>query len=522
MSSKVKLLILVAVIITCGVGLVIWKDRVGGHGDALTKITKEEMEMLVKDLNPMQQRMLAENAEQKKELAKNLQEFLAIANQARKEGFAEKPEVKQELKYMKKAILALSYDKVKNKDKPMPPLSMITEDQISEFWGETGGNAQKTQEDRKAGPEPPEAESTSNVQKDKEVAPPAAEEKENAAKPSPQNSPQEKEEQSFVASIFSAVGLGWAVENAEKRQREAEFHDFLEAQKKLEKERGQRPEGQEMTEEQVKQMRDSFARFSIYEKEAKSKLDELGEEFLHKVEFQTKLQQSQLLAQLYAREKLVPKLDVSEKEIAEYIDKHPELTKEKKAKADEILRKAKDGEDFENLAKEFSEDPGSKEQGGLYENVPVGQMIPEFEKAAMALKPGQISPNLVRTKFGYHIIKLEKKGETKGPDGKTVASYDARHILITTSVKDQDNPMQQEVPLDTFVSNKLKKEKQDTILAEILKNNPIEVAMDFEVTPPAIPQQPQLPPGMQLPPQNGEQPPEEAPEPKTKEKADKR
>ena len=90
----------------------------------------------------------------------------------------------------------------------------------------------------------------------------------------------------------------------------------------------------------------------------------------------------------------------------------------KKAKAEEILKRAQDGEDFAKLADEFSEDPGNKtpdgkKKGGLYENVTKGKMVPEFEAAALALEPGQIAPNLVETQFGYHIIKLDRKGETK-------------------------------------------------------------------------------------------------------------
>ncbi|MEZ5346213.1 MAG: peptidylprolyl isomerase [Pyrinomonadaceae bacterium] len=513
MSSKAKILVLFAVIIAGGFGLVLWKGKSGGHGGALTKVTKEEMEMLVKDLNPMQQRMLAESPDQKKELAKNLQEFLAIASQARKEGYANKPEVKEELEYMHKAILALSYDKVKNKDKPMPPLSMITEAQVAEFWGEDPAKAAE----KKQGEVPPGGMPPQQPQQPQGQQPPAdqpqPEPKEDAketeapdAKPSQLVIASSAESEGFFASLMEKIGLGSVSQAAKVRRHEAEFKKFLDAQKKLETERGQRPAGVEMSPEQVQQMRDSFARFSIYAEEAESKMDELGEEFAKKVEFQTKIQQSQLLAQLYARDKLVPQLEVTEKDIEKYIADHPELVKEKKAKADEVLKKAKDGGDFAELAKEFSEDPGSKENGGLYENVPMGQMVPAFEKAAVALQPGQIAPELVKTKFGYHIIKLEKKGKTKGADGKEVDSYDARHILISTTYKDPSNPMQQEMPLDAYVDGLLKKEKQEKILAEILKNNPIEVASDFTVEAPPMPQQPQLPPGAQMPPQQ-QQPP---------------
>ncbi len=71
--------------------------------------------------------------------------------------------------------------------------------------------------------------------------------------------------------------------------------------------------------------------------------------------------------------------------------------------AQDVLQKARDGEDFAELAREYSDDPGSKDQGGQY-TFPRGQMVPEFEQAAFDLEPGQVS-DLVETQYGYHIIK---------------------------------------------------------------------------------------------------------------------
>ncbi len=80
---------------------------------------------------------------------------------------------------------------------------------------------------------------------------------------------------------------------------------------------------------------------------------------------------------------------------------------EAKAKAESILKKAKDGEDFEKLAKEFTDDTASKENGGKM-TILRGQTVPEFEEAAFALENGEIS-ELVETMYGYHIIKVENK-----------------------------------------------------------------------------------------------------------------
>ncbi|HHU64159.1 MAG TPA: hypothetical protein GXZ32_08180 [Clostridiales bacterium] len=80
-----------------------------------------------------------------------------------------------------------------------------------------------------------------------------------------------------------------------------------------------------------------------------------------------------------------------------------------KPRAEEVLAKAKVGEDFAQLAKEYSDDPGSRELGGELEPFDEdGNFIQAFKDAAFALKVGEIS-DLVKTDFGYHIIKLEEK-----------------------------------------------------------------------------------------------------------------
>lgn len=77
-----------------------------------------------------------------------------------------------------------------------------------------------------------------------------------------------------------------------------------------------------------------------------------------------------------------------------------------KAKAEGLLKQLQGGADFAKLAKENSEDPGSKDQGGDVGWMVRGQMVPEFEKAGFALPVGQLS-GLVKTTYGYHILKVE-------------------------------------------------------------------------------------------------------------------
>jgi parvulin-like peptidyl-prolyl isomerase len=82
-------------------------------------------------------------------------------------------------------------------------------------------------------------------------------------------------------------------------------------------------------------------------------------------------------------------------------------------KMEELLTRARNGEDFAALAKEFTEDPGSKDNGGLYEDFGRGRMVKPFEEAAFTVPVGEIS-DIVETQFGYHILKIvNRKQETR-------------------------------------------------------------------------------------------------------------
>lgn len=82
---------------------------------------------------------------------------------------------------------------------------------------------------------------------------------------------------------------------------------------------------------------------------------------------------------------------------------------ESKAKAEKLLKELKGGANFATVAKANSEDPGSAVKGGDLGTFSRGRMVPEFEAAVFGLaKPGDLS-GLVKSQFGYHIIKLEEK-----------------------------------------------------------------------------------------------------------------
>ena len=76
-----------------------------------------------------------------------------------------------------------------------------------------------------------------------------------------------------------------------------------------------------------------------------------------------------------------------------------------------ILKKARDGEDFAELARQYSEDSTAKDGGdvGLFDR---GMMVPAFEAMAFSLQPGQIS-DIIETPFGVHILRLEERRESR-------------------------------------------------------------------------------------------------------------
>lgn len=126
------------------------------------------------------------------------------------------------------------------------------------------------------------------------------------------------------------------------------------------------------------------------------------------------------------KEKMTENAEISEEEIAVFYNSHMDMFYRVKAshilletedEAKKILERVKAGEDFNNLAKEYSTDPSVKENNGDLGYFRHGDMVEEFETAAFALKPGEIS-ELVKSQYGYHIIKVEDKKIDKLEDVK--------------------------------------------------------------------------------------------------------
>ncbi len=116
-----------------------------------------------------------------------------------------------------------------------------------------------------------------------------------------------------------------------------------------------------------------------------------------KLQYQQNIQQFQLSNRVHVQHILlmtVGKTDAEAEEIRQ--------------KAEDVLKQAKKGAKFEDLAKKYSEDPGTKDKGGDLGWITQGQTVPEFEKTAFGLEKDKIS-DLVKTQYGFHIIKVLDK-----------------------------------------------------------------------------------------------------------------
>ena len=107
-----------------------------------------------------------------------------------------------------------------------------------------------------------------------------------------------------------------------------------------------------------------------------------------------------------------------------HIVKYAEVSKQQKAQArqqlEDIRKRILAGEDFATLAKQYSQDPGSAQEGGVLGFFKKKELVPEYEAAALKLEPGQIS-NVVESQFGFHLIQMiERRGQ----------EFNTRHILI--------------------------------------------------------------------------------------------
>lgn len=370
-GSTTRALIAGAIAVAASLGIIFWQSKVGSaHA---VNISPEDMSLIVEGLQlaPGARRMLAGDGNVRKELAQNLQKLLALGEEARRAGIADRPDVRNQLEMMRAFI--------------------ITENYV------------------------------------------------------------EKQQEAGATEAISKEEIEGYLKEPGVEQRVADYMKGLESRPNFPK--------AGLSEEQKAEAREQWAYYQVGLRKATA----AGVDKERKVQLQLQLQESKTLADVYMKE--------NAKRFAATEEEAKALADSAQAKAADALRRARSGEDFEKLAKELSQEPGSEQRGGDLGWFGRDQMVPEFANAAFALKEGEVS-DVVQTQFGYHVIKNEGRRTAPGEmGGEPEEQVKARHILFMTAPE--------------RVKQYLDGHKQRQFLDQIASRSNVRVAEDFKVEVPA-------------------------------------
>jgi peptidyl-prolyl cis-trans isomerase D len=175
-----------------------------------------------------------------------------------------------------------------------------------------------------------------------------------------------------------------------------------------------------------------------------------------KLKYQQNIQDYQVPNRVHAEHILLMTVNKTDAEVEEI-----------KKKAEDVLKQVKKGAKFDELAKKYSEDPGSKDKGGDLGWLIQGQTVPEFEKAAFSLQAGAVS-DLVKTQYGFHIIKVLEK-ETAHTKSFEEVKDSIRAPLLLAKADDSASKLADQLSAEIRKSNR-------TPLADLAKQFHLEVA----------------------------------------------
>lgn len=273
---------------------------------------------------------------------------------------------------------------------------------------------------------------------------------------------------------------------ANENQFNTDIETLQRIQAAVAKERGEKFAPAKLQGGSLAKARENWARTRILSDRAKADPEFMAQP---EIALRIKILEAGILSADYLRKHWAKNVRATESEIAEFLIANPQYNVNKKRRtAEEVLQRARSGEDFGKLAAEFSEDRSTKNNGGLFENVEKDTIWIEVERAALALEKGEIADRLIETHTGFHIVKLDDKKIEKLASGETV-KFSVRHILLQKAFEDPSNT-NPDIPspfltAEEIARAEIEKQKRAKFVAAAIERNEIALPEDFAVQPPA-------------------------------------